>query len=467
MEQKKIIAFAIGPILNAALALVTLPIIAWYFSPEDVGRNNIFQIYISFSILIYVLGLDQAYVREYHESKDKISLLYICFLPGLLLILFLCLVSIPFSSKLANLLFGKPNASWYVVTSCCVLLTYISRFFSLILRMQTRGMEYSASQFIPKISIIALLLFYNAFNVDNNYINLLFINLLSLVSLTLITGWSTREDWMQFQLIKMSWSDLRRLLNFGFPLIGAGLAYWGLSATSTLVMRIYSTFEELAVYSVAMSFSGVALILQSIFATIWMPLVYKWVAENKNIDKIKKVADLVYLLVCQLFFLAGAFCWLVDFILPSSYLGVKYILVAVMAQPLLYTLSETTVIGINVYRKTKYAFLVALFSFVINVVLSIALVPHYGAAGAAISNAFAYLVFFIARTEISARYWKIGNYFFKYFYLVLILSLAAATALGGRDYYILNSAIWAVCGCMLIFSKVKRMKALYLYIKLQ
>ena len=66
MNPKKIASFALGPIGGAALGFITLPIITWFFSQEDVGRMAMLNVAVSFSILLYTLGLDQAYVREFH-----------------------------------------------------------------------------------------------------------------------------------------------------------------------------------------------------------------------------------------------------------------------------------------------------------------------------------------------------------------------------------------------------------------
>lgn len=67
MTPQKIAAFAIGPIGGAVLGLISLPIITWFFSQEDVGRMAMLQVTLGFSILLFSLGLDQSYVREFHE----------------------------------------------------------------------------------------------------------------------------------------------------------------------------------------------------------------------------------------------------------------------------------------------------------------------------------------------------------------------------------------------------------------
>lgn len=77
-----------------------------------------------------------------------------------------------------------------------------------------------------------------------------------------------------------------------------------------------------------------------------------------------------------------------------------------MAYPLLYTLSEATGVGIGVQRKTNFALLAAVVGLVLNAIANWFLVPKYGAAGAAVASAVAFLSFFIVRTEASALLWQ-------------------------------------------------------------
>ena len=113
MGSKKILSFALGPIVGALLSFITLPLISWYFSPVDVGRNAVLQTTINFSVLFFVLGLDQAYVREYHERPDKAALFKVCILPGLLLLVLASISFSFFSPVISQFLFGEANDSWF------------------------------------------------------------------------------------------------------------------------------------------------------------------------------------------------------------------------------------------------------------------------------------------------------------------------------------------------------------------
>ncbi len=406
MTPKKIAAFALGPLGGAMLGLITVPIVAWFFPPEDIGRLSMLHVTLSFSILLFSLGLDQAYVREFHETVDKPALLKGAFLPGLTLLTaaITLLIFLPWS--ISELLFGIESKFLTGLLIAAIFLQFSSRFLSLILRMQEKGLAYSMSQVLPKFFFLGVLGCYFLFSVEAIFENLMIANLLSLLAVFLIYTWNTRSDWLAALTASVDRSKQKEMISFGLPLIGSGIAFWGLTAMDKFFIRVFSSFEELGIYSVAISFAALALVFQSIFSTVWAPIVYKWASEGIDPNKIKDVTDYSTLAVITIWSLAGMFSWLVTYILPSKYEQVQYILLATMAYPLLYTLSEATGVGIGIKRKTAYAMLAAFVALLLNAIGNWYLVPKHGATGAAIASAIAFLAFFIVRTEASARLWQ-------------------------------------------------------------
>lgn len=406
MNRRNILAFALGPVLTALLGLVTLPIVAWIFPPTDIGRNNVFQVAINFSVLIFVLGLDQAFVREYHESKQRDALFKACFLPGLFLLTIVVVLLVPFSADVSWLLYGEAEPLWGWLTAGCTFFSFLARFLSLILRMQERGLAFSLSQVMPKVLMVTVLLGYLFLDVDRVYTSLLLANLISIVAVTLALLWNTRIELKRGFFARVHVSDLKPLLSFGLPLIVAGIAYWGLKATSTLVLRANGAFEELAVYSLALSFASAATVFQTVFSTIWMPTVYKWVANNHDLDLLESVNGQLVAVIGVIVLACATLSWLVDYFLPPVYAEVKYLLPVCMLQPLFYTLSETTVVGLNIQRKTGYSVLIALIAFFVNFSLSLLLAGQFGAVAVASVNALAFFVFTVLRTEFARRVWR-------------------------------------------------------------
>src|SRR5699024_4541524 len=119
----------------------------------------------------------------------------------------------------------------------------------------------------------------------------------------------------------------------------------------------------------------------------------------------------------------------------NEYRNAASIMPFLVFTPIFYTISETTVIGINFYKRTKWHILIAIIACIINIIGNLLLVPNYGAIGASLSTAFAYILFFTLRTQISLKFYKVKYPLFKIYIMALLVSCYAI-------YSIFSSSIW-------------------------
>lgn len=447
MTPKKIAAFAIGPIGGALLGLISLPIITWFFSQEDVGRMAMLQVTIGFSTLLFSLGLDQAYVREFHEVADKPSLLKRALLPGLILLAITLVTLLSFGGTLADWLFDLPELHLSVLAATALLAAFVSRFLSLVLRMNEQGLAYSMSQLLPKLLLLAIIGTYVVTGEEKSLTNLVIANTSALVFVCIVFAYNTRREWLASVKAPLDIQHLKHMLRFGLPLILGGIAFWGLTAIDKIFLRTLASFEELGLYSVAVSFAAAATILQSVFSTVWAPTVYKWASKGEGLENVHKVSRYILALVVVAFCLAGLFSWVITFFLPSKYDAVQWIVVSCLGFPLLYTLSETTVVGIGISRRSSFAMLAAASSFSINLVGNWLLIPLFGAAGAAVSTCISFWVFFVLRTEFSIYLWKSMPRLLLYAFTLACVSGAAVFTLWGEMLSGFMAVYWLLLLC--------------------
>ena len=70
-----------GSALNLFIGLLTTPVITRIVDPTQYGQWSIFTMYASIGLMIFCLGLDQAFVRffyKYDDEKYKRDLIYTC-----------------------------------------------------------------------------------------------------------------------------------------------------------------------------------------------------------------------------------------------------------------------------------------------------------------------------------------------------------------------------------------------------
>lgn len=406
MNVRKIAMFAIGPVAGALLGLISLPLVAWLYPAEDVGRLAMLQVALGLCLQVFSFGLDQAYVREYHEYSDRPRLLKTTLLPGLLALLLVLSAFMMAPDFLSRLLFDVSDKTVGHLVAICLLAALVSRFLSLILRMQERGLAFSMGQLLPKLIFVVIILGYYFFSSGKAFTYLVLAQTASIFMVALVYLWATRSDWHSAIGQKLDWPQLRAMLRYGLPLVIGGLAFWGLTMLDRLFLRSFSSFSELGIYSVASSIAAAAMIFQSVFSTVWAPTVYKWASEGIDPQRIDQVTEYVLAVVVFMFCGAGLFSWVVTYFLPPAYRPVEYLLTACMGYPLLYTLSETTVVGLSLARRTGLAMLASVIAVSVSLAGNFLLVPRYGAAGAAVATMTAFWVFLVCRTEFSVLVWR-------------------------------------------------------------
>lgn len=461
MDTKKLIGYAVGPIGSSILGFITLPIITWFYSVEDVGRVSMLQVFTSFFILLFCLGLDQAYVREFHSTKEKAQLFKTTLLPGLLLsILSLILVLSYDSTIIALSLYDIPDTYLSIITIICFVIALVSRFLSLIIRMQERALAFSMSQLLPKILFLFFILFTVWLQFSRDTYNLLTANALSIVFAFLIFSWNTRTDLIATFKYKIEKDQLKQVLTFGLPLVIGGLAAWGLNVMDKLFLRAMSNYTELGIYSVAMSIAAVAAIISGIFNTIWSPMVFKWESENSvDIKKIDNISEIILVIIYFLIVLSGLFSWVIPYLLPKQYSIIQFLITTCLLGPLFYTLSETTAVGIALTRKTKLSMLASVGAMLVNLLGNYLLVPKYGAIGATASTAFAFWCFFILRTEFSKLVWRKIPVLKSYTVVTVLMVSSIYSMFCLKENYLVFLLIWVlllIAGFFIFFNTLKK-----------
>lgn len=452
MTPTTVLKFALGPLGIGVLGAISLPITSWFFAPEDIGMLAMLQVVIGLGIMIGSLGLDQAYVREYHLASDKVRLFVMCFFPGLFVVLAFLIGVVFFSPNyFAQALYSHPSPVLAYLTLACMILAFVQRYLSIYLRVKEKALQFSFSQLLPKfvflVLVIALPFYYGLANI---YV-LMGAQLAGLCSVLIVFFFLVKGGVkFKFDLAGVR-PAFRALLSFGMPLILAGVAAWGLRATDKVMLKNLSGLSELGVYAVAATISNGASIVVSVFNTVWAPVVYKWEANGEMASNVELSCRLIQFVVYFLFVMTGLFSWLFEYILPPKYQQVEYLLAVCLAPPLLYALSEVSSIGINLARKTSYSVYATLVALIISIGCNLWLIPIFGASGAAISTSLAFYFYLVFRTELAVKIWRPVRRRRMYSMTFLVLALSWVGALWGRELPLRIEVFWLVCAAVGLF----------------
>lgn len=414
---KRLFGFSAGPIISALISMIIVPITTYFVVPAELGKSAMYTMGFTISSLFVYLGMDQSFVREFNAEKDKKRLLWNSFFIPFIFSIFLGIFYIIFYKPISILMFGSVEYFIIILLSISLPFAVIDRFNMLLIRMEEKARLYSALNVINKLINIVVLVAYLKF-IDRSFKGIIISTFINLVLMCLVELYINRNYLVTS--VKINKELVHKLLRFGIPLIPASILTWLFNSMDKLAMRKWSNFNEIGLYSAAFKIVLVLGIVQQAFSTFWAPTSYRWYEEKVPHEKYEKVSCMLATLMSCLFALLILFKDIIIKILGSGYYKAAPIIPFLLFYPLMYTISETTTLGIGFSRKTGYNVVVSGISALVNYIGNYMLVPKYGAVGASISTGISYIVFFWLRTLISRKLWynfKVG------FYFVLILLL--------------------------------------------
>lgn len=369
--------------------------------------------------------MHQAYVREYYEVNEKEILLKLAFLPGIIIFIVYILISQIMDISISKYFLGTESNILDLCIVLGVFFLFIINLFSHVLRMQGKGWSFSATQIIPRLGYLIIVIFIVCFLKEINYQQLIITNVLVLFFSILCFTYILWEEIKQGYKAKYDAIILKKMLSFSFPLLAGSISYWALTSMDRLMLSYFMDFDDLGVYVVAVTLASGIGVFVTVFSNLWHPIVYKWVKEGIDHTKIVLVNEVMVLGVAGLWTLVGICSWSFVYIFPIQYAEIQYIIVACVAMPLLYMLSETTNIGIGISRRTGYAMLSSVLALSINVIVNYFTIPKFGIKGTALASMTAFVFFLVFRTEFSCYLWmqlpRLKMYIFLMIYSILTL----------------------------------------------
>lgn len=424
--MKRLTGFSIGPLVAAIIGFITVPITTYLLNPADFGKSAMYTMGYSMTSLFIFLGLDQAFVREYNDCKNKNELFWNSLIMPLIFSFLIGGIYIVFYKPISLLMFDSNEKYIIVVLAMSLPFAVIDRFNLLVLRMEEKAKIYSSFNIINKLLALIVLIPYLMF-IDRSFKGIINATFINLVIVCAIESYYVRHVWKnKFKINKVL---LSRMFKYALPLIPATIIGWLLSSMDRIALRQWSNFNEIGIYSAAFKIVAVLAIIQSAFTTFWTPTAFRWYKEKVSNERYMKVSNLLLAIMALLFSFIVLFKDIIIKLLSSDYVTASKSVPFLLFFPIMYTISETTALGISFSRKTSYNILISIVSAALNYIGNYLLVPKFGAMGASISTGISYIVFFWMRTLISRKLWFKFNItlYIQNVVLLVILSIMSIT----------------------------------------
>lgn len=411
-------------IINMLIGVFTTPVITRLVLPDDYGQFSLFNTYSSIIMIVFCCGLDQALIRYFYVKDDKdyrVKLFNSSIVFPLLLITILsiclivyCVVTNRFSSL-----------DEFVIVVLFILNLYITalnRFCILLVRLNYHSGLYSIINIAHKISYV-LLVITGAVLFKSHYLLILVSSTVLSAGLMLVMSiWGEKSFWIHRPNKKVDLGiSKKEVFQYSFPLMIASCVFSAFQAIDKLSLNYYMTYTDVGVYSSAQSLMAVFSIIQTTFNTVWSPKAIEHYEKNENDTGFFKIVHQIVVVImivfgCSVLLFKDVFV----FLLGSKYRDASFVLPFLMFNPIMYTLSETTVNGLYFKKKSRWQVVITVISCIANIIGNSLLIPILGIKGAAVSTGISYIVFFELRTYFSNKYYYID---FELWRLRIILLL--------------------------------------------
>ena len=252
---------------------------------------------------------------------------------------------------------------------------------------------------------------------------------------------------INFLRIDLTW--VKQLLQFGYPFIFAGLAFWLFGSMDRWMLASMCSVEETGIYSVAFRFASVVLFVSTAFGQAWSPFAMK--IRKDHPENYATIYGYVLLLLVFLMTVVGGSVGLfsgevISLIMPPEYLSASLPLVILSFGIVLQSTLQITAVGISLEKKTFIFARLSWLTAAINFGLNWVLIPMYGSFGAAISTFISYFVLTSCYFYYSQSLHPIVISFGRLFVLLFLGSVIAITSLS----MIANSLDWVIIGIKLL-----------------
>lgn len=417
--------FSYGGLISAGISFISTPIITALVLPDEFGKAS--MVVLAFSLLINFvqLGSDQSFVRFFYQKKyeNNTGLLLTNSIIIPICLTFVCIgVILTMGEDISVLLIDRISMQVPILLSLLLFLGVIERFSTLLIRMNQKGVLFSNLKIVQSIVNISIIVLYAKF-VESSFLAIVYGSLFSVLLVAIIGVFIERKYWNKMRA-KINKVDVIEILKYGLPFVPTFIISWVFEGIDKIALKYYSNFNEIGLYTAAYKIVAILTILQITFSNFWVPISYE--AYEKNSVESKKMFQNVFNGLSGVFFILAisiiSFRDLIILLFAESYRNATVIVPFLIFMPIMYTLSEITVGGINFKNKTYWHLLISIIAALVNIIGVYFLVPKYGAIGASISTGLAYITFFYVRTIIS-------NYYFPLDFQILKTTLAIALLL--------------------------------------
>lgn len=449
---KSFVTVGASTILSLLLGFFTTPIITRLVEPSEYGQASIFNMYTGLVLFVLCFGLDQALVRffyKFDELRYKQRLFLETLVPSMIGTLVFVIGAIVFFN--AGVMVFEFDSFCMVLLAVNIVCNVAFRFSALLVRLNHNNSLYGKIIVLNKaIDVLCAIFFLVKLRTHGLYA-LSLAKVIAVFGCLVISVLSQKDFFVGIREdIKFDTKELGELFRYGYPYIFSMGIVQIFQSLDKLALNHYATYEDIGVYSSAMALIALFAVIQTSFNTVWAP---KSIEHYEKMPDDRKFYERVFCVVTVMMYFVGITLILgkdvLAYLLGEKYREAAYIMPFLVFHPIMYTISETTAVGINFAKKSSLHVLVSLCACLANFAGNMILVPRLGGKGAAISTGISYIIFCVTRTILAEKCYHVG-YEMSKFFIVTLITVGYATYSTFFKFNYLSIVMAFVCYLVMI-----------------
>jgi O-antigen/teichoic acid export membrane protein len=429
-------AYGVMDFLGKFLAFASFPLFAALFDVAEFGAIALVTTVAGLAGLLANPGLNNAVQRFYLSPEYGPERRPLMVSAGLLtLALWVCGVTVALVAAaylLRDSLAARHGLQWAWLLPALLLCApgQIVAFAQDLLRLHFRPWAFGAASLLRNAAWIAValaLIQWGGMRVEGYFAG----QLAAMLFAMLVLLWLVRRDLVP----RFDRTIARELVSYGYPFIFGGLAIWLLQSIDLWMLSALATDIDVGLYGVAAKLSAIVVFLNTALGQAWAPFALKAYAEDPNYRAMVARFFTVWFLALTL---AGATLSLfasdiLHLLTPPAYWTAAPVASVLVFGAVIAGTTQVTVLALSIERRTGLIAVCAWLAVSASLAANWALVPRFGALGAAAANVLTYLFLSAAYLWFSQRVHPLPLERAKLVLVVALACLAAAAALYLED----------------------------------
>ncbi len=411
--SKDTAVYGISTMLGRFLNFILVPLYTNIFLPADYGVVQIIFAYIGILNIVYVYGMDSAYLKfasflDVGDERDNFSTPYISVF--VVSVIFSALIILLKNSILSPLSIPLEFDYLIYIGALILLFDSIAAIPFLKLRLERKAKKFALFKTINIIINIAsniILIFIFHWGIEAVFVSNLIASAAAFF-LLLPTIISSFKFEFHSELFK-------RLIKFGLPYLPAGFAVMLVQVIDVPILEKLTDLKTVGIYKANYKLGIFMMLFVNMFQYAWQPFFLQNAKEENAREMFSKI--LTYFTIVGSFILIVLSLFITDLakvnVFGFSLIGLKYwsglsivpvILLAYLFNGLYVIFSA----GIYIEEKSFYVPVISGAGAAVNIIVNFLLIPVLGIMGAALATLAAYLVMALGYYFVTQKFYKIN-----------------------------------------------------------